>query len=69
MEVHYVYTYEDSIMKPTNECLKKGEWGGNGNIMEGVNLFRVCCMCVEWSQWNPLTLLMHANWKMKMRKT
>jgi hypothetical protein len=25
MEVHYVYTYEDSIMKPTNECLKKGE--------------------------------------------
>jgi hypothetical protein len=23
MEVHYIYTYEDSIMKPTKHCLKR----------------------------------------------
>jgi hypothetical protein len=36
MEVHYIYTYEDSIIKPTKYCLKKGENGeGNGHIMGG----------------------------------
>jgi hypothetical protein len=25
MEVHHIYTYEDSIMNPTKHCLKKGE--------------------------------------------
>jgi hypothetical protein len=28
MEVHYIYTYEDVIMKPTKHCLIKGEEEG-----------------------------------------
>jgi hypothetical protein len=46
MEVHFIYSYKNSIMKPIKLYLKKG--GENGNIMEGVNLFKVHCMCV----WN-----------------
>jgi hypothetical protein len=32
IKVHYIYTYEDSIIKPTKHCLKKGraEKGGMG---------------------------------------
>jgi hypothetical protein len=34
--VCYIYTYEDSVMKPTTHCLKKGREGlrGNENLME-----------------------------------
>jgi hypothetical protein len=44
MEVCYIYTYEDRIMKPTKHCLKTRSGGGNGNIMQRVNLFKVYCM-------------------------
>jgi hypothetical protein len=44
MEVHYTYTYEDNIMKPTKHSLKKRLKGeGNGNIMEWMSIFKVCC--------------------------
>jgi hypothetical protein len=36
MEVRYINTYENSIVKPSKHCLEKGEERGqNGNIMEG----------------------------------
>jgi hypothetical protein len=38
-EVCFMYTHEDSIMKPTKYFRKRGRRGGNGNIMEGVNLY------------------------------
>jgi hypothetical protein len=50
---HYIYTYENSIMKPTKHCLKKREEEEeNGNIMERVNLFKVhsTFACTELSQ-------------------
>jgi hypothetical protein len=39
-------THEDSIMKPTKHCLKEGakRERKNGNIMEGVSLFKELCM-------------------------
>jgi hypothetical protein len=37
IKVHYIYTYETNIMKPTKHCLKKEQGRGNGNVMEGVN--------------------------------
>jgi hypothetical protein len=49
-------------MKP---CLKK-EGGGNGTVMEGVNLFKVHCTH-GWNYHNepPLVILMYANSKVK----
>jgi hypothetical protein len=43
IEMHYVYTYEDSIMKPTKHFLKRGKkiGGRSKNIMEGVSLLKV----------------------------
>jgi hypothetical protein len=43
--------YEDSIMKPTKHCLKRGEGMENGNIMEGVSMSKVHCM-YEWNYYN-----------------
>jgi hypothetical protein len=44
-KVHFKYTYEDSIMRLTKHYLERREGkGGNGDIMEGVNLFKVYCM-------------------------
>jgi hypothetical protein len=47
MEVLWIPTYEDSIMKPSKHCLKErgrkvGEWEYNG----GVDLLKVPCMHV-----------------------
>jgi hypothetical protein len=42
-DVEYICKYEDSIVKPTKHCLKRG---GGGYIMKGVNLFKVRCMNV-----------------------
>jgi hypothetical protein len=43
-EVCGICTYEDSMTNPTKHCLKEGEEGrGDGNIIEGVNVFRVHC--------------------------
>lgn len=33
------YVLKNSIMKPTEDCIKKG--GENGNLMEAMNLFKV----------------------------
>jgi hypothetical protein len=41
MEVRFIYTYEDSIMKHTKHCLKEGEETGDENISEGVNLLKI----------------------------
>jgi hypothetical protein len=41
---HHTHTYEESVTKHTKHYLKRG--GGQrvyGNIMEGVNLFKVYC--------------------------
>jgi hypothetical protein len=35
MEVHYIYTYEDSIMKPTKHCLKRMEKRREKKVNEG----------------------------------
>jgi hypothetical protein len=54
IEVHCIYTYGDSIMKPTKGYLKK--WGGGraeGNIMEEVHLFKVYCTHL-WNYHNEL---------------
>jgi hypothetical protein len=49
MEVKCIYTHEDSIMKPTKHCLRKERKERvNGNITEGVNLFKLHCTHV----WN-----------------
>jgi hypothetical protein len=42
MEVHCLYTYEDSTKKPIKYCLKGEEGEGNENIIEGVNLKVYC---------------------------
>jgi hypothetical protein len=35
-EVHFIYTYDDSLMEPTKHCMGKGRRGGkNENVMEG----------------------------------
>jgi hypothetical protein len=40
VEIHDTYILEDSTVEPTKHCMKKREEKrGNGNIMEGVNLF------------------------------
>jgi hypothetical protein len=40
-------THEDSIIKPTKRCLKKGRGQrGNGNTVQGMSLFKVRCMHV-----------------------
>jgi hypothetical protein len=41
MEIHCIYTYEDSIMKSNKPCLKGGGQRENGNIIERVNLIKV----------------------------
>jgi hypothetical protein len=42
----HIHMYEDSIMKPTKYCLKRGgeRKEGYGNVIEAVNLFKVHCM-------------------------
>jgi hypothetical protein len=38
----YIYVFEDNIMRPTKHGLKEGEEEeDNGNMMEGMNLFKV----------------------------
>jgi hypothetical protein len=46
--IYFIYTCEDTIMKPTKHCLKKVRGGRerNGNIMEAINLFKVYYMHV-----------------------
>jgi hypothetical protein len=39
IEVHFIYTYEDSIMKPTKHCLEKGImeiyiYSGGGELVQ-----------------------------------
>jgi hypothetical protein len=44
LKICYMYMFEDSIMKPTKHCLKRGrESWGSGNIGEGANLFKLQC--------------------------
>jgi hypothetical protein len=49
MKVYYIYTYEDGAMKPTKHC-EKGE---KGNIIEGVNFFKVHYVHV-WNHHNEI---------------
>jgi hypothetical protein len=37
MKVCYIYTYEDSVMKPTKYCLKRGrqKYNGGGELVQG----------------------------------
>lgn len=65
MEVHYKYTYENSIMKPTTHCLKKegeeegkGEWKwkGEGELVHGT---LYACMVVKLVGYDQIF------WKMK----
>jgi hypothetical protein len=44
MEAHCIYTYEDSIMKPIQHCLKEGEWEYNGG---GEHVHMVHCMHIR----------------------
>jgi hypothetical protein len=44
IEIWYMYTYDDSIAKPTKHWTKR-EWG-NGNVMEGLSMFKVYCINV-----------------------
>jgi hypothetical protein len=70
MEIHCIYTYEDSTMKCTKHCLKKkeeqeGEWkcNGGGEMVQGTMY-----AYMELPQWNPLTLLICNNSKIKLKK-
>jgi hypothetical protein len=64
IEVHYIYIFKDSIIKPTKYCLKRqGEERENANIMEGMNLFKVLCTHV-WNYHNETPLnIMYTNSK------
>jgi hypothetical protein len=54
-----IYTYKDSIMKPTKHCLKKGG-GRNVRICPGhtVHMYGIITM-------KPLILLMYTNSKIQ----
>jgi hypothetical protein len=52
MEVHYIYAYEDRIMKSTKHCLKEGkkaegkmDYKGGGELVQGT-----LYICMELSQ-------------------
>jgi hypothetical protein len=56
LEIHCIYTYGDSIMKPTKQCLKQGnkrmgKWEYNGRV----NLFKVYYMHI-WNYHNEISL-------------
>jgi hypothetical protein len=54
--VRCIYTYEDSIMKPIEHCLKKqGEARGKKEYNGGVNLFKVHRMHV-WNYHSELPM-------------
>jgi hypothetical protein len=42
--VHYIYTYENNVMKPTKHWKSGKE--ANGNTMQGVNLINLYYLCV-----------------------
>jgi hypothetical protein len=58
IEVHYIYMYEDSIIKPTKHCLKSREREKRYGSNRWMNLFKVH-VAHEWSYHNeiPHTLL------------
>jgi hypothetical protein len=57
----YICIYKDSIIKPTKHFGKVGRKGGLGNIIEGVNLFKVYCASMNYHSENPLIVFMNAN--------
>jgi hypothetical protein len=63
-KVYYIYTHEDSIMKPTKHWSREeegeGEWKYNGGrgLVEGT-----LYTCMELSQWNPLVFLIYYDSK------
>jgi hypothetical protein len=68
MEVYYIYTYENKIMKLSNTVWKRrggeGEWKYNGEdeLVQGT-----LYTCMELSQWNPLVFVYDKS-KMKFFK-
>jgi hypothetical protein len=71
MEVHYMYTYEDSKIKPIKRHLKRGEEGRRVMQLNGgaEHVQGTLYTCMELPQWNLHIWLMYNkseiknNWK------